>query len=298
MPINQLDFNFEGAVTNHTCSTAISFRISPKDVDLSHLFECSRVVFHLWFSQRNKMKKSFLTKVFISAAGLLTVSLWAFTFLMPPGRGEIDTPRPSYALPTQEKQVALWFGDSFVEGAGASKPSKGFGYRVSQHFGLFHKNLSEGASGYVGNREVAVKRCGQEDCLSLIKILEKPKMLKADVIFVQAGLNDYALSPENSYVIEEFYKKLRTIYPSSIVISLSATKPVQEDDLQKRIKYLAKRSVTQIGGYFIDLGEPFVGHPEWLSADDFHPNDAGYEMLANAVIEKISPILNRLLPAE
>jgi acyl-CoA thioesterase-1 len=242
------------------------------------------------------MKNSFLPKVFVSIAAVVTISLWAFTLLTHPSQTglPIETPRPSYSLPTQEKKVAVWFGDSYVEGAGASKPTKGFSYKVSQHFGLFHKNLSEGGSGYIGNKEVAVKRCGKEDCLALIKVLEKPKLLKADVIFVQAGLNDYALTPENSYVIEKFYKELRDTYPSSIIISVSQTKPFPEDDIQKTIQYLAKKSVTQIGGYFIDLGEPLVGHPEWLSPDEFHPNDYGYEILANLVIEKSSPILDQL----
>jgi lysophospholipase L1-like esterase len=192
----------------------------------------------------------------------------------------------------------VWFGDSFVEGAGASKPSKSFSYRVSQHFGLFHKNLSEGASGYIGNLEVALKRCGADDCLSLMKILKKQKMLRADVIFVQSGLNDDALTPENSYVVDEFYKELRVTYPSSIIISLSPVIPFADDKSLKKIQYLAKKSVAQIGGYYADLGSPLVGHPEWLSEDEFHPNDIGYEVLANAVIAKTAPILENLLSAD
>lgn len=246
------------------------------------------------------MKSSYLPRVLLGVAGLITISMWAFMIITTSNQSTapIDTPRPSFSLQTEQKQVALWFGDSFVEGAGASTKSKGFSYRVSQHYGLFHKNLAQGASGYIGNREEAIKRCGKEDCLTLIKALEKKKMLRADVIFIQAGLNDYALTPENSKSVEDFYTKLRITYPSSIVITLSPTKAFPEDDLQKKIQLLAKKYVTSIGGFYVDLGEPLVGHPEWLSADNFHPNDLGYEVLANLAIEKTTPILEKILSGE
>ena len=177
------------------------------------------------------MNSSPLPKVLLAVAGVVTLSLWASTLLTPGNQINLstDTPRPSFSLQTEQKQVALWFGDSFVQGAGASKRSKGFSYRVSQHFGLFHKDLSVGGSGYIGNREEAIKRCGEEDCLRLIEVLKKQVMLRADVIFVQAGLNDAALTPQNSSAIWEFYKALRVTYPESIIISVSPTTPFAND---------------------------------------------------------------------
>lgn len=243
------------------------------------------------------MNSSPLPKILLSVAGLVAIALWALTLSAPSNQGTLptDLPRPSFSMETDQKQVALWFGDSFVEGSYASKPSKGFSYKVSKHFGLFHKNLSKGGSGYLGNSEYALKVCGEEDCLRLIKVLEEKKMLRADVIFVQAGLNDSGYQSKDSRVVEEFYKKLRETYPSSIVISLSPTHPYAEEEYLKKIKFLAKKNVTQIGGYYVDLGEPLVGHPEWLSVDDFHPNDLGYEVLADVVIEKTAPIIEKAL---
>ena len=243
------------------------------------------------------MKSGILPKILLSAVGLVAIFLWTFTLFAPSNLHSLhaDTPRPSFSLKSEQKQVALWFGDSFVTGDFASKPRKGFSYIVSQHFGLFHKNLSEPGSGYLGNREYALEVCGAEDCLSLLNALEKKKMLKADVIFVQAGLNDSGFESEDSGVVENFYERLRVTYPSSIVISLSPTHPYSEDEYLKKIQYFAKKYVTQIGGYYVDLGEPLVGHPEWLGADHFHPNDLGYEVLANLVIEKTTPIIQKVL---
>jgi lysophospholipase L1-like esterase len=243
------------------------------------------------------MRNTFIPKIVLGVIGLATIALWTFSLLVPSSQSTlpIETLGPSLSTKTPNPKVALWFGDSYVEGAGASKKSKTYSFRVSQHYGLFHKNLSEGASGYLGNSEIAKKTCGEVDCLAMIKVLERQKMLRSDVIFVQAGLNDYALTPENANVVKKFYRKLRATYPSSIVISISQTKPFPEDDLQKKIQYLAKKNVTEIGGYYVDIGEPLVGHPEWLSTDGFHPNDLGYEVLANIVIKKTAPILEALL---
>jgi acyl-CoA thioesterase I len=44
-----------------------------------------------------------------------------------------------------------------------------------------------------------------------------------------------------------------------------------------------RTAVTSVGGTYLDIGSPLTGKPEDMSADQVHPNDAGYAALAAAV---------------
>ena len=47
-----------------------------------------------------------------------------------------------------------------------------------------------------------------------------------------------------------------------------------------RLRDAAAPVVRSSGATWLDLDFPLTGHPEWISPDGLHPNDAGYKRLA------------------
>ena len=49
--------------------------------------------------------------------------------------------------------------------------------------------------------------------------------------------------------------------------------------------------MQQIGGTFIDIGQPMSGHPELMQDDDVHPNTAGQVVLASTIQDVVNGAL-------
>jgi hypothetical protein len=182
--------------------------------------------------------------------------------------------------------VAVFLGDSYTAGAGASQVDKSAPYLLAQHYGWRPVDLAHGATGYISSpSDPGQFWCGLEHCPSYTESIAAAAAANPDFVIVNGGRNEVAISGTSrwSQGVKDFYTALRRSMPHSTII---ATSPIWDDSPTppeiEAMREVVRQAVTAAGGRFIDLGEPLLGHPDLVASDGIHPNDAGNEAIAAA----------------
>lgn len=160
------------------------------------------------------------------------------------------------------------FGDSLVEGVGASSPDKNFVSVLSQKIGQPIVNL--GVSG--DTTEAGLTRVSQIDQY-------RPKV----VLLLLSGNDRLRQIPEEQTL--ENLEKIITYMQDrgAVVIVLGVKGNVLSNSFGKKVEKLAHDS----GAAFVsDVLDGLFGNTKYMS-DPIHPNDLGYEKVA----EKVYPVL-------
>lgn len=198
----------------------------------------------------------------ISVTSIVTIGAAAWALLP----GAADAPAPP------AKVVIL--GDSYtvgVGGDGTAWPST-----VATELGWEVVNLAAGGTGYATDAGMA--GCGREHCGDYLEqskaIAEAP-----DVIITAGGRNDS--SKLIGAAALKLFTSLHERFPKAKIIAIS---PWADDDpptagLTESTTAL-RAAAEKAGVDYVDSGQPFVGHPELISADGIHPNAAGYARLS------------------
>lgn len=122
--------------------------------------------------------------------------------------------------------------------------------------------------------------------------VDRALALHPDYILIAATRND---RDEDPTTVErnctEMLGQLRDAFPDAHIIGTTAIwgsdKPPATVETIDRI---AEKAVKDVGGSFVDVGFPLVGHPEWLQADQIHPNALGQDVVAKVIEAKIAPL--------
>lgn len=181
---------------------------------------------------------------------------------------------PRAADPPAPPLNAVFLGDSYtvgIGGDGADWPTT-----VSDELGWESTNLAAGGTGYV--TEAGMAGCGKEHCGAYLE--QSAAIVGApDVIIVAGGRNDP--STDIAAAAATLFASLQKEHPDALIIALSPW----TDDAPLNDAFTAKISAVrtaaeEAGIIYIDTGQPFVGHPDLISADGIHPNSAGYAKLS------------------
>ena len=109
--------------------------------------------------------------------------------------------------------------------------------------------------------------------------------LHPDIVLISGSSNDFgenntALSGSTTTALT----RLRAEFPNALIIGISTvwsdtTPPAQLAQINSQVE----QAVEQVGGTYLDIGQPLSGHPEWMQADDVHPTAAGQQALDVAI---------------
>ena len=188
---------------------------------------------------------------------------------------DVYTPEPK-----KQPKVALWLGDSSVQGAGASDTALRMSSLVSQRFGWYEINLGLGGSGY---------RAGNPN---LVDQIDSLKRYKPNYIFVSAGRND-GWSEDVRASVYTFYQDLRELFPKArlIVIAPLTTQipetPNPQSEGLGQLRNSVRSAAYSANGEYLSIGDLLAGKANLLSTDGYSINDAGYKALADAVIKAL-----------
>lgn len=189
---------------------------------------------------------------------------------------------PRTAPPTD---TVAFIGDSYTAGAGAAKGA-GFADLVAAKLKLKASNFSQSGTGYVKRIDTGgAAGCGQDTCPNYVEMADKVIAKGPAIVIVSGGRNDPDDAAAFDANAKALFSKLRAGLPKATIIATSPIwaadpPPIQAAAMRKSVE----AAVTGAGGKYIDLGDPFLGHPEWITKDNIHPNDAGHEVLADAVL--------------
>jgi lysophospholipase L1-like esterase len=179
--------------------------------------------------------------------------------------------------PERDGPVVAFYGDSFTSGMGASDPSKRWSTIICEQRGWVEFNPSVIGLGFVVNRHVV----GDGDLPSLI-VEQDPT-----IVIVTMGIND-AFSVESAASeierqIAADLERLSTALPDARIIVVEPFWHAGEppDSLDTIAGWLRDASADIDADYVAGASRWLQGHPEWMSWDRLHPNDAGYAELAS-----------------
>lgn len=202
--------------------------------------------------------------------------------------GEREVPGvEDFAGEIPDPTVAVFIGDSYTAGAGGTRG--GFVSLVAQGQEWRAVNLGRGGTGYVPKPDQdpaqAQLACARDYCESYPESIGAAVDADPDVVFVSGGRNDLSADPATAAAAATaFFTDLRAALPTARIVVLaplwdSAPAPAELDALGEAVRTGAEL----IDAEYLDIGQPLEGHPEWISPDGVHPNDAGYAAIATAV---------------
>lgn len=210
---------------------------------------------------KSPLAVSIIIFVFFVAVGILVFHIfWS-------DRGIVNYP------PRGTNIVAM--GDSLTRGVGASRPERGYVSLLEERLGVTITN--KGVSGDTT----------QDGLLRLDRdiLAEHP-----DIVIVLLGGNDYLRRIPQ----EETFRNLRAIVTriqasGAVVVLVGVRGGLFADKFEKSFAALAEETGSI---YIPNILEDIIGETH-LMADQIHPNDDGYRMIA----DRITPVLEELITA-
>lgn len=190
------------------------------------------------------------------------------------------------------RPVAVFIGDSYAAGQGSSAETKRWTSLVAAREGWIERNLARGGTGYVATSDEA--GCGLTYCPSYGQMVAGLAAAEPDIVMVSGGRNDidrygdFALAEQERAAIKNVFALLRNELPHAKIYAVS---PIWDDDpAPKGITTQANdvhAAVVAAGGTYLDIGQPLADRRDFLSQDGVHPNDRGYDAIANAVVNRL-----------
>lgn len=224
--------------------------------------------------------RRFLTALVLSA---MIVGTSACAATPPPVSEKVAAAyeKNSTLAPTAQNQPATVFiGDSYIQGRGAGSPISRWTTVLSGEKGWSETNLGIGGTGYVA---------AAGDRTPYSESIQKAVAANPLTVIVSGGRNDVTI-PMTSVVpaIDKFYDDLRAALPGAKIIALSPLWDSTEPPANlQTIASTVEAAASRVNAHYVDLGQPLQGHPEMITSDGVHPNDAGYAAIAQAVSAKL-----------
>jgi acyl-CoA thioesterase-1 len=194
-----------------------------------------------------------------------------------PGPGRSAPVMSSASMAPVTQLTAVFLGDSYTAGVGASAPESGYAQRTAALMGWRAVVEGQGGTGYVNPSESRAQSV-------YTGRLARVTAAGPDVVVVQGSTND-AGRPWKSVeaAATELYGRLRVALPSARIVVLGPLAPPGVDpDAVGRIRNALARAASTAGVPFIDpIAAGWLLPADGLYADPGHPNDDGYRQLAD-----------------
>lgn len=186
-------------------------------------------------------------------------------------------PKPAVPSPAPAPQV-LTIGDSIMKGFGLST-AEAWPALIAAKNGWNLTTLACDGAGFLAVGSA-------DDCDdNFLGVVASAASLHPDIIIISGSSNDFGAS--NAALLKSTITaltRLRTEFPSAQIIGLSTIWGDTDAPGQlAQINAQVKQAVEQVGGTYLDIGQPLSGHPELMQADDVHPTDAGQLSLDAAI---------------
>lgn len=186
---------------------------------------------------------------------------------------------------------AVFVGDSYTHGTGASDQSRRWTSLVAASQGWQETNLGLGGTGYLST---ATKNgCGQTYCASYREVAARAVQLKPDIVVVAGGQNDFTAFGRDpaavSAAIDETFATLRRGLPKAEIIAVGPSTPGGVSGSVVALDAAVRTAATSVDATYVSLITPdSVIRPEMVVADGAHVDDAGHRAIADRVIRGLA----------
>ncbi len=129
------------------------------------------------------------------------------------------------------------------------------------------------------------------DCADTFSVLvAKTIKLAPRTVIVEGSSNDFGEDNTALYqVTVSEVEELHRVLPHARIIGLSTVwnetaVPAQLASVNQQVA----RAVKDVGGTYLNIGQPLARHPEWMQNDDVHPTAAGQIAILKAVEDALA----------
>lgn len=226
-----------------------------------------------WFGR--KWGYTLLAVVAVASLGLTAAAL-----NLPPTQPSTTTPwTPKPQTPQVLPPKALFIGDSYTAGVGASEPELRWTTLVSTELGWTEKNEGRGGTGYV--KTSGVEGCGLEHCPIYSEAIAASTTFTPDVVIISGGRNDGQATEGYNAAVQGAISTAKKKWPKATVV---VTSPIWDDDAAPQwwptLVTTVREAAAASGATFLDMGHPLQGNVRFVTEDGVHPNDAGHRAIA------------------
>lgn len=178
--------------------------------------------------------------------------------------------------------LAVAIGDSITSGYGLNSGQNWF-TEVADAKGWRYLNLGDPGAGFLANGDSGYTYDAQ-----INQAIEK----QPQIVFISATDNDYDLSQVNDLnsVASPALQRIRAALPHAVIIGLNALSGAISEAQLTSGNQVVRQAVQNVGGHWIDIGQPFGGNPYLVQADGEHPTAAGQQLVAQRIITVLNSI--------
>ncbi|MFS0794090.1 SGNH/GDSL hydrolase family protein [Microbacterium sp. 1P10AE] len=196
----------------------------------------------------------------------------------------VTFPSPSVTAAAPQRSSAplriVTLGDSLMAGSGLER-DEAWPQLLAQRDDVSVTNLACGGMGFVVSGECGTSYAGFSPAIAA---------LQPELILVQSSSNDFWQDADDIRTdTNDTVNQLRDAAPDARIVGLSTIwndDPAVPDDTATTSDAL-RDAVDSVGGTFIDIGQPLVGHPEWMQDDDVHPTARGERAIEQTVFSAL-----------
>lgn len=200
---------------------------------------------------------------------------------------------PPTSAPTFEtvdsRPVAVFLGDSYTQGTGASKPAAQWTSLVSANEGWREENLGRGGTGFLATS--TFQGCGLEFCPNYGAMIPDAVFTQPSVLVISGGQNDFNtfVTSRQSVVeaINSTYAAARAAFPDLRIICVGPSTPNDVDPDFIAFDQTVHNAATSVGADYVSLIAPPVIEKSMVLFDGGHVDDAGHAAIAERVIAGI-----------
>ncbi|WP_062211147.1 SGNH/GDSL hydrolase family protein [Demequina oxidasica] len=189
--------------------------------------------------------------------------------------------------PSADAPVALFLGDSYAQGTGLSESELPTRWTtvLSGRAGWSEINAGCNGSGYT--------RRGGVCATNYVERVPALANADPDIVIVSGGVNDLSASRELIDMrVPETFTALREAFPEAQIYAVNGIyyTGLVTPALLAYLNEAVEHAVTEVGGSYVDIGEPLLGHPELMGPDTLHPNSAGHALITDLTLQELSRV--------
>ncbi len=228
--------------------------------------------------------------VAIMAAALVTLALRhvsSSNVVAAPKHLAATSPIPEAAQrEDDERPRAVFLGDSYTAGTGATAAAKRWSSLVAADQGWKEMNAGEGGTGYVATASETA--CGRSFCDNYAGRVDSVVKESPDIVIVAGGQNDLTQFQRNADAVEanisKLFDDLHTKLPTARLIAVGPSTTADLSSQVRGIDEAVRAAAEANGATYVSLIEPNVIDREWVTADGGHVNDDGHAAIAERVL--------------
>jgi acyl-CoA thioesterase-1 len=191
------------------------------------------------------------------------------------------------ALPALQ---VLTIGDSIMNGHGLPA-GEAWPYLVAADYGWNVDNDACDGVGVIAVGDPA--KCNS----NYTGVIADASTKTPDIVIFEGSSNDFGQDDTQllAGTIADL-RALRTEFPHAEIVGLSTLWGAGEAPGQLvAINAQVKEAVEDVGGTYLDIGQPMATHPEMMQFDNVHPNASGQALIATTIEAAIKPVVTDAL---